>query len=73
MAAKELGHPARFYGPAPLGLPDLGRLVEKVAHHLPADNRIAGQEPVHNRVVGHAASLLNGFSHSLEAWTLRRA
>jgi hypothetical protein len=51
-AGEHRGDPALVDDPPPLGLPELGRLVEQIAVHLPADHGIALEQPLDHRVGG---------------------
>jgi hypothetical protein len=48
---KQLGDPPALERPLLLGLPDIDRLIQQVAHHLPADDRVAGEQPGDHRIV----------------------
>ena len=50
-AVEQRRDPAFLDRAPPLLLPDRGRLVEQVAHHLPADRRVALEQPVDDRRV----------------------
>ena len=50
-AGEQLRDPAVLERALPFLLPDRGRLVEQVAHHLPADRRVALEQPVDDRRV----------------------
>ena len=50
LVCEELGRPARLGGAPALGLPDLDRLVEQVAHDLPANRRVTLEKPLDDRV-----------------------
>ena len=55
-AGEQLGDPAVLERAPPLLLPHRGWLVEQVAHDLPADRRVALEQPVDDgRVVLHLA------------------
>jgi hypothetical protein len=50
LVLEKLGDPAGLDRPASFCLPRLGRLVEEVAHHLPANDGVPGEQPLDDRV-----------------------
>ena len=70
-AGEQLRDPALLERALPLLLPDRGRLVEQVTHHLPADRRVALEQPAdYGRVSVHGrhVRVLTDYASTLTAW-----